>query len=91
LNYLKVLFIFKIKTKNIMSENKNLVREILIRMNSGKFDLDQFYESIERETGGKLTFTNFKNFLDKQYENISKRISKTKNLSYKLYLYFYFH
>ncbi len=53
-------------------ESGNLVKEILIRMNNGKFDLDQFYETIEKETGGKLTFTNFKNFLDKYYENISK-------------------
>lgn len=64
-------------------ENRNLVKEILIRMNNGKFDLDQFYEAIEKETGGKLTFTSFKNFLDKYYE----KISKCKTLSYNLILF----
>ena len=53
-------------------ENKNSVKEILTKMNSGNFDLDQFFEVIEKETGGKLTFTSFKTFLDKNYDNISK-------------------
>ncbi len=53
-------------------ENINSIKEILIKMNSGTFDLDQFFEAIEKETGGKLTFTNFKSFLDKFYDNISK-------------------
>lgn len=53
-------------------ENKNLVKNILIKMNSGNFDLDQFFESIEKDTGGKLTFTSLKSFIDKHYDNISK-------------------
>jgi hypothetical protein len=56
------------------NERRNLVKEILIKMNSGKFDLDQFYETIEKDTGAKFTFTSFKNYLDKHYENISKCI-----------------
>lgn len=54
-----------------MSSN-NSVREILLKMHSGSFDLDQFFEVIEKETGGKLTFTSFKNYLDKHYDNIIK-------------------
>jgi hypothetical protein len=58
--------------------SNNSVREILLQMHTGPFDLDNFFESIEKETGGKLTFTNFKNFLDKYYDNIIK--SKAKKL-----------
>ncbi len=68
-------------------ESRNLVKEILTRMNTGKFDLDNFYETIEKETGGKLTFTNFKNYLDSHYENISKCILNLK-LSYKIPTFF---
>ena len=53
-------------------ESKNLIKEILSKMNSGIVDLDQFFESIDTETGGKLSFSSFKIFLDKHYDNISK-------------------
>lgn len=59
-------------------ENRNQVKEILVRMNNEKLDLDQFYEIIEKDTGGKLTFSSFKNYLDKHYENISKCILLNK-------------
>jgi len=57
-----------------MNIEKNSIQEILKKMNSGNFDLDQFFEAIEIETGGKLTFTSFKSFLDKHYDNINKCI-----------------
>lgn len=55
---------------NIESNNK--IKEILTKMNSSETPLDNFYELIEKETGGKLTFTGFKTYLDKTYECVSK-------------------
>jgi len=61
-----------------MASNSS-VREILLKMHGGTFDLDHFFEAIEKETGGKLTFTNFKNYLDKHYDNILKSKNKKFN------------
>lgn len=55
------------------------LKEILINMNNTEVPLEEFYEVIERETGGRLTFSIFKNYLDRYYGNINKSI--------KLYLY----
>ena len=49
------------------------LKEILIKMNSTETDLELFYEIVEKESGGALTFSNFKVFLDKYYNSISKR------------------
>ncbi len=51
--------------------NKRL-KEILNSMNLCETNLEEFYETMERETGGKITFTAFKNHLDKFYGNINK-------------------
>ena len=55
-------------------ETKSSIIEILIKMNSSNFDLDSFFETIEKDTGGKLTFTNFKLYLDKYYNTTTKSI-----------------
>lgn len=51
----------------------NKLKEILITMNNSETALDSFYELMEKETGGKLTFSSFKAYLDKSYPNINKR------------------
>jgi hypothetical protein len=50
----------------------NKLKEILTQMNSSDPHLDSFYEVMEKETGGKLTFSSFKTYLDKFYPNINK-------------------
>jgi hypothetical protein len=51
--------------------NKKL-KEILNTMNSSETNLETFFELIERETGGKLTFSALKTYLDKHYEVVNK-------------------
>jgi len=51
--------------------NKRL-KEILNSMNKCETSLEEFYDNMERETEGKVTFTAFKNYLDKYYGNINK-------------------
>ena len=41
-------------------------------MNSSEMPLENFYELMEKETGGKLTFTSFKTYLDKNYDSVNK-------------------
>ena len=53
--------------------NKRL-KEILNSMNLSETNLEVFYETMERETGGKVTFTAFKNYLERYYSNINKSI-----------------
>jgi hypothetical protein len=48
------------------------LKEILLSMNHCDISLEEFYETLEKETGGKLTFSSFKNFLDKFYPSINK-------------------
>ena len=48
------------------------LKEILIAMNSSETNLESFYEIIERDTGGKLTFTSLKAYLDKYYESVNR-------------------
>lgn len=48
------------------------LREILANMNSSETSLEEFYERMEKETGGKLTFSALKGYLDKMYESINK-------------------
>jgi hypothetical protein len=50
----------------------NKLNEILSQMNSSETQLETFYEIMEKETGGKLTFSSFKVYLDKYYYNINK-------------------
>jgi len=56
---------------NTENEEKKL-KEILINMNSTEITLEKFYEVIEKETGGKLTFSSFKALVDQNYPNINK-------------------
>jgi hypothetical protein len=48
------------------------LKEILLSMNHCDMTLEEFYEMIEKETGGRLTFTTFKNYFDKFYPSINK-------------------
>jgi hypothetical protein len=48
------------------------IKEILLSMNHCDLTLEEFYETVESETNGKLTFSNFKNYLDKYYPSINK-------------------
>jgi hypothetical protein len=48
------------------------LKEILLTLNHCDVSLEEFYETIEKETGGKLTFSSFKNYLDKYYPSINK-------------------
>ena len=51
----------------------NKLKDILLNMNSNpEYSLENFYDIIERETGGKLTFSSFKNYLEKYYSSINK-------------------
>ncbi len=56
-------------TDNVEKKQK----EILINMNSSETSLQSFYEMLEKETGGKLTFSNFKSYMEKNYSTINKR------------------
>lgn len=55
-----------------LDDNKNKLKDILGHMSSSETPLDSFYEIMEKETGGKLTFSSFKTYLDKFYQNINK-------------------
>jgi hypothetical protein len=50
----------------------NKQKEILTKMNLSETNFETFYEIIEKETGGTLTFSSFKTYLDKYYESINK-------------------
>ncbi len=53
------------------NDDKKL-KEILSNMNSSETSLESFYEMIEKETGGKLTFSNLKSYIDRNYQTINK-------------------
>jgi hypothetical protein len=55
-----------------IDDNKNKLKDILGNMNTSETPIDSFYEIMEKETGGKLTFSSFKTYLDKFYQNINK-------------------
>jgi hypothetical protein len=60
-----------------MNKNDDIflkMKEILSIMNTSEMPLDSFFEIIEKETGGKLTFTSFKKYVDKYYPQINKCI-----------------
>jgi hypothetical protein len=57
----------------------NKLKEILFNMNTSEMPLENFYELMEKETGGKLTFTSFKTYMDKYYDNINKSNSIIHN------------
>lgn len=49
------------------------LKEILTLMDKSEdIKLDSFYETIEKENSNNITFTTFKQYFDKYYENISK-------------------
>ncbi len=52
----------------------NKLKEILTNMNASGTTLEEIYERMEKETGGKLTFSSLKSYLDKFYESINKSI-----------------
>lgn len=48
------------------------LKEILNNMNTCEINLDGFYELMEKEIGGKLTFSKFKDCLERSYPTINK-------------------
>ncbi len=54
--------------------NEEKLKEILTSMNCSETPLDTFFELLERDTGGKITFSSYKIYLDKYYESINKSI-----------------
>jgi hypothetical protein len=59
----------------LTEEISKRLNEILNTMNQSETGLEEFYELLEKESKGKITFSNFKNYLDKYYGHINK--SKT--------------
>lgn len=54
------------------NDTNNKLREILTVMNNSESNLETFYELIEKETGGRLTFSSFKSYLDRTYSGVNK-------------------
>ncbi len=48
------------------------LKQILTAMNHRETPLEDFYEVMEKETGGRLTFSSFKTYLDKFYATMNK-------------------
>ena len=55
-----------------IDDTRNKLKDILSLINASETSLDSFYEVMEKETGGKLSFSSFKTYLDKFYQNINK-------------------
>lgn len=55
-----------------MTTKIDTIREILINLNNTQPTLEEFFELLEKETQGKLTFTKFKKLLESKYPTISK-------------------
>lgn len=45
---------------------------VLSSMNSSEIPLDLFFEKLQKDTGAKITFSSYKNYLDKYYDSINK-------------------
>jgi hypothetical protein len=56
----------------LTEEISKRLNEILNTMNQSETSLEEFYELLEKETGGRITFSNLKNYLDKYYGHINK-------------------
>ncbi len=56
-----------------MSDEGKL-KEILASMSISQVPLEAFFEILQKDTGGKITFSSYKNYLDKNYESINKSI-----------------
>jgi septation ring formation regulator EzrA len=56
----------------LTEEISKRLNEILNTMNQSETNLEEFYELLEKETGGKITFTNIKNSVDKYYAHMNK-------------------
>ena len=54
--------------------NEEKLKLILLSMNSSEIPLELFFERLQKDTGGKITFSSYKNYLDKYYECINKSI-----------------
>ena len=56
----------------LTEEISKRLNEILNIMNQSETILEEFYEIVENETGGRITFSNFKSHLGKHYGHMNK-------------------
>ena len=66
-------------------DNHNKVKSIISMMSKSNVNLEEFFEILEKESSGKITFSHFKSLFDQYYEIIPKndRLYFLKNVQMK--------